>query len=371
MKKGTALTVASKALSDLPLDDLAVADTANVEPISELKEAMFYKKLDGVMIECTLEPRGCIVNNWERGYCGAKENRDGKYYSLVHSRPSAVYVEPVETDHFYHVLPDSEFLGLGTAGCNLGCKFCETWNLSQVRPEETETQNLTPEEAIKLAQEKGCKIIDFTYNDPVIAYEYVLETSKLAKQNGLTTLCHTAGYIHAEPLQLLLENMDAINVDLKAFSEDYYSSVCSVEFEHVLNTLKVIKQKNIMLEITNLIVTGRNDDRENISDMVTWITDNIGNDTPLHFSRFFPNFQFTDLLATPEETLEMAHDIARSAGINYVYIDNLPGHDYQSTYCPTCKTKLVERNGTEVKLLDISSNGVCVLCDTKVPGIWT
>jgi len=146
------------------LDNSVLANTPNETP-QVLTEAMFYKQHDGVMIQCILEPRGCIVNNQERGYCGAKENRDGKYFALVYSRPSAVYVEPIETDHFYHVHPGSQFFGLGTAGCNLGCKFCETWNLSQVRPEETEVQNLSPEEAIQLAKNKDCKIINFTYND--------------------------------------------------------------------------------------------------------------------------------------------------------------------------------------------------------------
>jgi len=357
--KGTALVIASNTL-----ENLAIAET------SEFYEAMFYKQLDSVMIECTLEPRGCIVNNWERGYCGAKENRDGKYYSLVYSRPSAVYVEQIESDHFYHVRPGSQFFGLGTAGCNLGCKFCETWHLSQVRPEETEIQNLTPEYAIKLAKDKGCKIIDFTYNDPVICYEYVIETAKLAKQNDLITICHTAGYINEEPLRLLLSYIDAVNVDLKAFSKDYYSKVCGVEFEHVLNSLKVIKQEKVMLEITNLIVTGHNDNKEDISNMASWIIENLSDEVPLHFSRFFPNYQYKDLLATPEETLEMAYDIARSCGIKYVYVDNIPGHRYQSTYCPTCKTKLIDRNGIEARILDMDTDGICVLCHAKIPGIW-
>jgi pyruvate formate lyase activating enzyme len=369
--KGTAFAIASQTIADLPLDKSALAETLDKEVATELKEALFYKNIDGVKIECTLEPRGCIVNNLERGYCGAKENRDGKYYSMVHSRPSAVYVESVESDHFYHVRPGNLFFGLGSAGCNLGCKFCETWHLSQVRPEETETQNLNPEEAVKLAQDKECKIIDFTYNDPVIFYEYVLETAKLAREKGLLTLCHTAGYINEEPLKALLKHIDAINVDLKAFSENYYSSICGVELKPILNTLKIIKQENVMLEITNLIVTGHNDNREDISNMVKWISENLGDNVPLHFSRFFPNYQFTNLLATSDETLEMAHEIARSVGIKYVYIDNVPGHDYESTYCPTCKSKLIERNGTEVILLDINKDGSCKKCDTKVPGIWT
>jgi len=370
IQKGTAVAVASKAINDFSYDNSILANTPNETP-KTLTEAMFYKQHDGVMIQCTLEPRGCIVNNQERGYCGAKENRDGKYYSLVYSRPSAVYVEPVETDHFYHVHPGSQFLGLGTAGCNLGCKFCETWHLSQVRPEETEVQNLSPEDAVQLAQTKGCKIIDFTYNDPVICYEYLLETAKLAKKNGIITLCHTAGYINEEPLRALLKQIDAINVDLKGFAEDYYSRICGVELKHVLNTLKTIKQEKVMIEITNLLVTGHNDSKDNISSMISWIADNLGDDIPLHFSRFFPNYQLLEPLATPEETLEMAHDIAKSSGIKYVYIDNVPGHEYESTYCPSCKTKLVQRDGSEITVLDMDKDGNCKKCGARVPGIWS
>jgi pyruvate formate lyase activating enzyme len=368
VKKGTAIAITSRAIADFPWDESVLANTPNVEV--PFTEAMFYKRLDGVMIQCILEPRGCIVNNQERGYCGARENRDGKYYSLVYSRPSAVYVESVETDHFYHVRPGKQFLGLGTAGCNLGCKFCETWHLSQVRPEETETQNLSPEDAVQLAQTKGCQIIDFTYNDPVICYEYVLETAKLAKKNGLLTLCHTAGYINEEPMKALLKYIDAINVDLKGFTQDYYSRICGVELKYVLDTLKTIKQEKVTLEITNLIVTGHNDSKDDISSMVSWITDNLGNDVPLHFSRFFPNYQLTEPLATPEETLEMAHDIAKSSGIKYVYIDNVPGHEYESTYCPSCKAKLIQR-GDEVSILELDKDGSCKKCGVKVPGIWS
>jgi pyruvate formate lyase activating enzyme len=370
IQKGTAIAVTSKAITELHWDNSVLANTPNETP-QLLTEAMFYKQDAGVMIQCILEPRACIVNNQERGYCGAKENRDGKYFSLVYSRPSAVYVEPIETDHFYHIHPGSQFLGIGTAGCNLGCKFCETWNLSQVRPEETEVQNLSPEEAIQLAQNKDCKIIDFTYNDPVICYEYVLEIAKLAKKNGIITLCHTAGYINEEPLKALLKYIDAINIDLKGFTEDYYSKTCGVELKYVLNTLKSIKQEKVMLEITNLLVTGHNDSKNDISSMISWITDNLGDDVPLHFSRFFPNYQLTEPLATPEETLEMAHDIAKSSGIKYVYIDNVPGHEYESTYCPSCKTKLIQRNSTEIKVLDMDKYGSCKKCGAKVPGVWS
>jgi len=363
LKKGTAIAIAS----NLPWDRLSAGDTSDK---IFFKEAMFYKRLDGVMIQCLLEPRGCIVNNWERGYCGAKENRDGKYYTLVHSKPSAVYVEPVESDHFYHVLPGGQFLGIGTAGCNLGCKFCETWHISQVRPEETETQNLSPEDAVQLAINKGCHIIAFTYNEPVIFYEYMLEIAKSAKQAGLITLCHTAGYIYEEPLKTLLKFIDAINVDLKGFTDKYYLDTCGVDPEQILATLKTIKQEKVMLEITNLIVPGRNDDRDDITKMISWIKQNLGTDVPLHFSRFFPNYQLIDLPATPEETLEMAHDIARSSGLKYVYIDNVPGHKYGSTYCPECKAELIHRNGSEVAILELDKDGICKKCGQIVPGIW-
>ena len=214
--KGSALAVACSATRGwgdagtrrsprLPASPRRPVAPSSRPPVSvSPREAMFYKQLDGVMIQCMLEPRECVVNNWERGYCGAKENRDGKYYTLVYSRPCAVYAEPIEREHFYHVYPGRQFLGIGTAGCNLECKFCETWHISQVRPEETTVQNLSPEDAVRFAVNKGCRMIAFTYNEPVICYEYTLETAKAAKQAGLTTLCHTAGYIYTEPLSTLL-----------------------------------------------------------------------------------------------------------------------------------------------------------------------
>ncbi len=358
---------------------IAIAITSNTIPIksisgleleTELKEAMFYKQLDGVMIQCLLEPRGCIVNNWERGYCGAKENRDGKYYSLVYSKPSAVYVEPIESDHFFHVHPGKNFLGIGTAGCNLGCKFCETWHLSQVRPEETETQTLSPDDAIKLAIEKDCKIINFTYNDPVICYEYVLETAKKAKTAGLITLCHTAGYLYEEPLKELLKYIDAINVDLKGFTEEYYSKMCGVDMEQVLNTLKIIKQEKTMLEITNLIIPNHNDNKEEITEMVKWISENLGTDVPLHFARFFPNYQLTNVPATPEETLEMVYYVAKYNNMKYVYIDNVSGHHCASTYCPKCGDRLIYRNDSGIEISGLTQNGECRRCGFPIPGIW-
>lgn len=337
---------------------------------SSLKEAMFYKKLNGVMIQCLLEPRSCVVNDFERGYCGAKENRGGRYYSLVYAKPSAVYVENIESDHFYHVLPKSQFLGIGTAGCNLGCKFCETWHISQVRPEDTDTEDLSPEDAVKRALENNCRILCFTYNEPVICYEYVLETAKLAKKAGLVVLCHSAGHIFDEPLKLLLENIDGINIDLKAFSKEYYNTICGVDVEQTLKALKVIRQTRVVLEITNLIVPQHNDDPKELSDMCSWIYDNLGDDVPLHFSRFFPNYQMADLTATPIETLEMACEIAKTKGLKYVYMDNVDGGKYMSTYCPSCNTILIQRDRNNVSILNIGDDGTCQKCGHHIPGIW-
>ena len=361
-RKGVTFIVASRTAPSAP-----VAAASQIAPTTE---AMFYKQLDGVMIQCMLEPRQCIVNDWERGYCGARENRGGKYYTMVHSKPCAVYVEPVEREYFYHVRPGSEFLGIGTAGCNLECKFCETWYMSQARPEETEVQNLSPENAVRRAANEGCRTIAFTYNDPVICYEYVLDTARAAKQAGLTTLCHTAGYIYTEPLKALLAHMDAVNVDLKGFTDKYYLEMCGIDLEQVLNTLKVIKQESVMLEITNLIIPGRNDDRQDIADMAAWIRENLGSDVPLHFPRFFPNYQLTDIPATPVETLDAAYDVARSNGLNYVYVDNVPGHKREPTYCPKCGIKLIHRSGSEVAILELDEEGHCRKCGHTVPGIW-
>jgi len=358
--KGTALAITSKAIPARSQDHLS----------EELKEAMFYKSVDGVKIQCLLEPRQCIVNDWERGYCGAKENRGGKYYSLVYSKPCAVYTEPIERDHFYHILPGHEFLGLGTAGCNLGCKFCETWHISQVRPEETKTQDLSPENAVQMAINKGCKIISFTYNDPVICFEFTLETAKAAKKAGLITLCHSAGYIYKEPLMALLEHIDAINIDLKGLSNKYYLEMCGIELDQILETLKVIKQENVMLEITNLVVTEKNDSREDIDIMTKWIGENLGKDVPLHFARFFPNYQLNNLNATPLETLDMAYEIAQSNGLEFVYIGNAPEYKHQSTFCPSCKNELVHRDESSVSILSLDEKGSCKNCGRSIPGIW-
>ena len=371
VKKGAAIAVASEASKRLALGGSPqILDDA---PVSTeiLKEAMFYKKLDGgVMIKCMLEPRQCVVNNWERGYCGARENRGGKYYSMVYSRPCMVYVEPMERDHFYHVYPGSQFFGIGTAGCNLGCKFCETWHISQTRPEETDAQNLSPEDAVRQAVDKDCLVLAFTYNEPVVCYEYTLETAKAAKEAGLTTLCHTAGHIYAEPLKLLLKHIDAVNVDLKGFTDKYYMDMCGVNLEQALSTLKTIRQEKVMLEITNIVVPGRNDNAQDIAKMTAWIKDNLGSDVPLHFIRFFPNYQLTDVPATPLETLDMAYDIARSSGLNFVYVGNVPGHESESTYCPKCKIKLIHRNGSEVNIMEVDETGHCKKCGQTIPGIW-
>ena len=372
LRKSAALTVASGAAS-LPVGDVqqvaasVVGDTSS----GELKEAMFYEQLDGVMIHCKLEPRECIVNNLERGYCGAKENRDGKYYSMVHSQPCVVYEQPVESEHFYHVHPGNKFLGIGTAGCNLECKFCETWHISQVRPEETKTQNLSPEDAANLAVSKGCRMIAFTYSEPVVSYEYTLETAKAAKEAGLTTLCHTAGYIYTEPLKALLANMDAVNVDLKGFTDKFYLEVCGIELRQVLSTLETTRKEDVMLEITNLIVPGLNDAHQDIANMTAWIKENLGSDVPLHFIRFFPNYQLTDLPATPLETLDMAYDIAKSNGLKFVYVGNVSGHKHESTCCPNCGTELIHRNGEECSILELDEAGNCGKCGQTIPGIWT
>jgi pyruvate formate lyase activating enzyme len=221
-----------------------------------------------------------------------------------------------------------------------------------------------------MALNKDCKVIGFTYNEPVICYEFTLETAKAAKKTGIKTLCHSAGYIYTEPLRTLLAHIDAINIDLKGFSEEYYHEFCGVDLKQVLNTLKTIRQENVMLEITNLIVTGKNDSRENIDKMTSWIAENLGTDVPIHFLRFFPNYQLTDLLATPLETLEMAWEIANSNGMKFVYVGNVPESKYQSTFCPVCKNELIQRGETAVSVPGLDETGKCRKCGNHIPGIW-
>ncbi|MCX7785567.1 MAG: AmmeMemoRadiSam system radical SAM enzyme [candidate division WOR-3 bacterium] len=333
------------------------------------REAMFYEKLTDAKVQCKVCFRNCIISKGKRGVCRNRENRDGKLYNIVHSKPSAVHIDPIEKEPQLHMLPGTDILCLGTAGCNFRCKFCHNWHLSQRSIEDMDWIHLPPESVVALALKKQIKTISFTYNDPIAFYEYVYDIAKLAKDKGLKILFHSNGSLNPEPLRELLKYTDAVTIDLKGFTDKFYTEASEAKLQPVLNTLKIIKEMNVWLEIVNLIIPTLNDDTATIRAMCTWIRDTLGKETPLHFSRFFPNYKLTNLAPTPISTLERAHKIAKEVGLDYVTIGNVPGHKYNSTYCPKCHKRIIHRSHFVV-LENNVHNGRCKFCQHKIPGIW-
>ena len=332
-------------------------------------EARFYKRLSGDNVECNLCFRNCIVPEGKRGFCRNRENRAGKYYTLVYDKPCAMHVDPIEKEPIYHMLPGGTIFCISTASCNSRCKFCQNWHISQRSIEETTNYKKTPADIVSLAKKYHCDGISFTYGEPTVFYEYMYDIAKLAKKANLKVACHSNGLINQEPLLALLEYLDAVTVDLKAFNPEYYQQVCSTDLGTVLNTLKVIKKTGVHLEIVNLILPTLNDNMNDIKNMCMWINNNLGKDVPLHFSRFFPAYQLKNLPPTPIQTLESAWRLAEEAGLHYVSIGNVPGHKYNSTFCPVCKKRIIHRAHFKVYENNLL-NGKCKFCGHKVPGIW-
>ena len=336
----------------------------------ELKEAMFYKKLDKNNVQCQLCFRNCFIPDGKRGFCRNRENRAGVLYTLVYGKPSAVHVDPIEKEPALHMLPGTSILCFGTAGCNLRCKFCHNWHLSQRPIEEMDyVYDLPPGEAVELAIKRKIPTLSFTYNEPISFYEYVYDIAKIAKKKDLKILWHSNGTINPEPLRELLKYTDAVTIDLKGFTEKFYKEASSAELAPVLRTLKIIKEEGIWLEIVNLVVPSLNDNSKDIRRMCMWIKENLGKETPLHFSRFSPSYKLVRLPPTPISTLEKAYKIAREAGLEYVTVGNVPGHKYNSTFCPECNKRIIHRYHFEVMDNKVK-NGKCQYCGHPVPGIW-
>lgn len=331
--------------------------------------ALYAQILPDKKVKCLLCPRACVVADGDRGDCGVRENRGGNYVTLVYGNPCAVHVDPVEKKPLFHVLPGSTSFSIATAGCNLHCKFCQNWEISQALPEDTYNFDLPPERVVAEAQESRSASIAHTYVEPVIFYEYMLAVGKLAKKAKILNVCHSAGYVNPEPLEKLADVLDAACIDLKAFNNQFYRDLVDGELEPVLETLKILRRRGVHLEIVNLIVPQHNDRPEEIAAMCRWIKDNLGPLTPLHFSRFYPMHKMLNLNPTPASTLTTARDIALKNGLKYVYIGNLPGNDAESTFCHACGKMIISRRGYHIGEV-IMKDGACGHCGTKIPGIW-
>jgi pyruvate formate lyase activating enzyme len=331
---------------------------------------MFYDRLSEKRVRCRLCPWRCTVEPNERGRCGARENQSGTYYTMVYGKACATRLDPVEKVPLHHVKPGIKTLAIATAGCNLDCKFCQSWQMAQSRPEDVQCATLTPKQVVEMAKSQGCAAIAYTYTEPVNFIEYTLDVAAEARKAGLFNLCHTAGYVNEEPLRHLCSKMDAFNVDLKGFTEEFYKDVCAVRLEPVLQTLKFIANNtDRMLEVTYLVLPTLNDDENMVRQMCQWMVKELGNEVPLHFSRFFPQYKLKNLPATPIKTLEAVRKVAYESGLLYLYVGNVPGHAGESTYCPRCGTRLVWRVGYKVQQVALN-RGRCPKCRTQVPGVW-
>jgi len=335
-----------------------------------LVEGKYYRPT-GPHIQCTLCPLFCVIPDGEAGICRVRINRGRKLYTMVYGQPCTVAFHPMEQGPIFHAFPGSQCLGIGTAGCNLRCKYCQNWQMSQFTSEETDNYDLPPDSVVDLAQEKKCEIVVFAYTEPVVFYEYALDTAKAAKARGLKTVLVTAGYVDIQPLKDLCEYIDVIRIDLKSFREEFYRDVIGGTLQPVLKAIKAVHEEGTWLEIVDPLVPGFNDDPEEIRDMSKWMVDNLGPDVPLHFLKFFPAYKMRNFPPTPTETLSECRQIAMDTGLHYVYVGNVPGHAGGHTFCPSCGKRIIARIG----YLGITENHVvddkCRFCGCHIPGLWT
>jgi pyruvate formate lyase activating enzyme len=376
LKKSTlGLSAVSCGISNINLLPKAYPQTVlfnNSEPASNPEltgvEARYYINTPKGL-KCLLCPTECKMLLNEESDCRTRKNIDNKLYCIAYGNPCAVHIDPIEKKPLYHFYPTSNSYSIATAGCNLACLNCQNWEISQTSPSKTRNYDLPPAKVVEECIKNNCKSISYTYSDPVAFYEYTLDTAIIAKEKGIKNVLVSAGYINEKPLREWCKYIDAANIDLKSFSNEIYEMLNAGKLEPVLTALKIFKEEGVWLEITNLIVPTWTDDMDMIKQMCEWLLENGFKDTPLHFSRFHPQYQLANLPSTPVSVLDKAREIAISSGINYVYIGNVPGSNAQNTYCPDCSKIVVERIGFNIIQLNIT-NGKCNSCNSIIKGVW-
>ncbi|MHC5036227.1 MAG: AmmeMemoRadiSam system radical SAM enzyme [Planctomycetota bacterium] len=342
---------------------------AGAEGLVRTKVSPFFTPLESGEIRCDLCPKGCRIPEGKRGLCRVRENRKGQCTSLVFGNPCTFQLDPIEKNPFFHVLPGTRSLSLSTAGCNFACKFCQSWEMALVGPEEVYAYDIPPATVVKKAGEMKARSVAYTFGEPVVFYEYMDAVGLLARKAGFRNLIHSNGFIQKAPLEKLCKGLDAANIDLKGFSPTFYRKLCGGELDPVLETLKTLHRAKVHLEITNLLIPTMNDDMSVVRDMCLWVKKELGSSTPLHFSRFYPLYKLANLPPTPVATLVKARSVARDTGLEYVYLDNVPGHEGGNTFCPACKKKIIRRMGFMVGEVRLKS-GKCGFCGKPIPGIW-
>jgi len=341
------------------------------EPISiaEQYPVKYWHQLDDGRIQCDLCPRDCKLHEGQRGACFVRGRVNDAMVLTTYGRSSGFCVDPIEKKPLNHFYPGSSILSFGTAGCNLACKFCQNWDISKSRSFDKLADQASPEAIARAAVERGCKSVAFTYNDPIIFAEYAMDTADACHEHGIKTVAVTAGYIHDQPRREFFAKMDAANVDLKAFTDEFYVKQTGAHLQPVLDTLKYLSQEtNVWVELTTLLIPGLNDSNEEISAMSEWIVKELGVDVPLHFSAFHPDYKMTGVPATPPETLVQARQIARAAGLQYVYTGNVHNREGDTTNCPSCGSALIVRDWYEIEQYRLTLDGHCPDCHAKIAG---
>jgi len=338
----------------------------------------WWHRLNDGRVQCDLCPRECKLHEGQRGFCFVRQARDGAVALTSYGRASGFCIDPIEKKPLNHFYPGTSVLSFGTAGCNLGCRFCQNWDISKARVIDRVGDWASPDEVAEAAVRSGCRSIAFTYNDPVIFAEYAIDCARAAHDREIKTVAVTAGYINPEPRREFYTHMDAANVDLKAFTGEFYHKLCFGDLDPVLDTLRWLHtETGVWSEVTTLLIPGHNDSQEEIARLSDWLVNNLGPDVPLHFTAFHPDFKMLDLPPTPPETLVRARKQAVAAGLHYVYVGNVYDVENASTYCASCRQLVIERDWYELGAWNLDRQGCCKFCGTVLaghfdaePGIW-
>jgi pyruvate formate lyase activating enzyme len=330
----------------------------------------YWHRLDDGRVQCDLCPRFCKLHEGQRGFCFVRACQDGEVVLTTYGRSSGFCVDPIEKKPLYHFLPGTPVLSFGTAGCNLGCKFCQNWDISKSREIDTLADAASPEDLAEAADRLGCRSVAFTYNDPVIFHEYAIDVARACRARGIRSVAVTAGEVCPEPRAEFYRHMDAANVDLKGFTESFYHEVCGGHLQPVLDTLRYLKHEtSVWFEITTLLIPGLNDSDDELEEMSRWVVDHLGPDVPWHFTAFHPDFHMRDIPPTPPATLRRAREIAQKNGVRYAYVGNVHDPEADSTRCHACGEVLIGRDWYELTRWNLDT-GRCPRCGTDCAGVF-
>jgi pyruvate formate lyase activating enzyme len=320
------------------------------------KEASFWDKKKENKVQCKLCSHNCIISDGKLGICGVRKNENGNLYSMIYGSASSLAADPIEKKPLYHFYPGTKAFSMGTVGCNFRCLHCQNYSISTANASITYLRDITPEQVIKSAKEYSCQGVSYTYNEPTIWHEFTFDSAKLVKKEGMYTCYVTNGYINEEPLKEISKYLDAMNIDVKSFSDDFYKKICKAKLQPVLSTCELAKELGIHIELTYLVIPTYNDSIGEVEKFCKWVVEEIGDSTPVHFSRFHPDFNLQNIPKTPMQTLLNIFETAKKSGILYPYLGNVLHGEYENTYCPKCGNLMIERNGYFININGLDKN---------------